>query len=270
VTCARLHTVRLVTGMSSILRHVAQTGRVLLALGFGVALLSGCSIIKVGGRIESAGPTTIDDPARRPAVVVPDFEVLPRLVETRDENRRLIRTPTEVETTRDRRGWWFTAQNVYVNSNAGRLVADELTREFQRTGLFRPISREDIKVYMADKSMALRDGLGMDEKESRKALGLLDPVRVGREMGADYVARGQVVDLEMRHSRVFGLFAAGGSARAALINTRTGQTEVVTSARQMRFVNTTLSAAEGLARQLSDQIRTHQALTGFLTGSRSE
>lgn len=224
-----------------------------IASGLAAWFLTGCTPTRT---------TATAAPGTQPTVVVLDFEVLPRLKETRDENRERILTPTAVETTRDRRGWWLTSQNVYTNANAGRLLADELSRELARNGPLTPLSREDLKIYMADKAEVLRDTLKLEDKDARRATGALDPIRVGREMGADRVIRGQVVDMEMRHSRVFGVFGAGGSARIAVINTRTGQAEVVSSARIMRFTGTTLSAAEGLARQLADQIREHYQKTG--------
>jgi hypothetical protein len=257
--------------MEPLSRPHALIRRTITALtALAIVPLTGCTIITGGGGGEATGQPLTSPGGGKPLVVVPDFEVLPRLVETRDENRRKVLTPTEVTTTRDRRGWWFTAQNVYTNANSGRLLADELTREFDRTGLFRTISREDVKIYMADKVDILKDTLKMDDADARRATNLLDPVRVGREMGADYVVRGQVVDLEMRHSRVFGLFGAGGSARVALINTRTGQAELVTSARQMRLTHTTLSAAEGLARQIAEQIRLHQGISKSRRGVPTE
>ncbi len=234
--------------MDSFVHLVLRTVSLALASGGALIALTGCTLPLHPERPDPYG-------TNRPALLVLDFEVLPRLVESRDENRRKVITPAEVETTKDRRGWWFNSQNVYINSNAGRLVATELARELEQGGPFTLTSREDLKIYMADKADALKDTLKLSDPDARRATGVLDPVQVGREMGARYVIRGQVVDLEMRHSRVFGLFAAGGTARAAVFNTQTGQMEHSVEARQMRFTGTTLTAAEALAKDLANQIR---------------
>jgi hypothetical protein len=225
-----------------------RISRLLLTASLGCLILNGCSLL---------APThTVPRNSQPSTVAVLDFAVLPRLAESRNDQRRLIYTPTEVQTGKDRRGWWFTAQDIYLNSNAGRTLADELTKELKKSPeLFEPMTREDVRVFLTDKVEILRETLKMEPADARRATLLLDPVQSGRALGVRYVIQGEVVDVEMRHNRATGIFGAAGSAQARLIDVQTGQTIAVANSRLSRFTATSLSILEGLAQDLARQLR---------------
>lgn len=161
----------------------------------------------------------------RPKIVVLDFSLAPMTIETRDENRQLVKTDKPVETSKQLRGWWLGGQNVYYNANIGRIAADLFSDAIREGCAYDVISRENLKYYYADKRDVLRDRLKLDEKQLDAAIIQLDPLKVGREVGADKVVVGAICDSERRHSRSTGYFATVSNYRVRVLDVRSGAEE---------------------------------------------
>ena len=160
--------------------------------------------------------------AARPKVVVLDFSLAPMTIETRDENRQLVKTDKPVETSKQIRGWWLGGQNVYYNANMGRIAADLFSSAIREGCTYDVISRENLKYYYADKRDVLRKTLKLDEKQANDAILQLDPLKVGREVGADKVVVGAICDSERRHSRASGYYATVSNYTVRVLDVRTG------------------------------------------------
>jgi curli biogenesis system outer membrane secretion channel CsgG len=161
-----------------------------------------------------------------PRIVVLDFSLAPRIVETRDENRRLQYSDKTVETEKEVRGWWFGSTDVYFNDGIGKTAADLFSEALRDQAGFNQYSRENLRYYYADKKDVVRDKLGMkDEKELDRAMWTLNPVSVGREVGADKVVVGHICDSEKRRSRAFGYNGTMNAYQVSVYDVRTGRME---------------------------------------------
>lgn len=168
-------------------------------------------------KITTAGPTA----------VVLDFTVAPRVSESRDCCTRLVSyREKEVVTEKDSRGWWFGRQDIYVNSNVGRIAADRLTDELRKQCIYQVRSRADLRYYYADKKDLIRQKFGhLSSDELNKAVLVLDPVSIGREMGVQKVVVGHICDAELRKAVMPGSFASVASLTVAVFDVASGRME---------------------------------------------
>jgi hypothetical protein len=185
-----------------------------------------------GGIVNSSAETTVVYPsapapvtcAAPQSAVVLDFSISPRVSESRDCcTRRLGYTEKEVKTEKDSRGWWFGHQDIYINSNVGRIAADLISDQLRDAGIYKITSRGNLKYYYADKKDILRDKLKMTDDQLKKAILLLDPVQVGKELGVDKVVVGHICDSELRKAVAPGSFASVASFNVAVFDVKSGQ-----------------------------------------------
>lgn len=190
-----------------------------------------------------------------PTIAVLDFALMDRCLEERDPcTRELNYEQKPYETGKHIRGWWTSAQNVYYNANIGRQAADIVTREIQAQGVAKTVSRQQIRYYMQDKRDLLQSKLDLDEKQSYLALLKLDPVQVGRELGADKVVVGRICDAELRNSRFSTYFASAATFEVAVIDVRSGQVEWNESYGGWRGHQSLYGAFEHYGRQVVEDI----------------
>jgi hypothetical protein len=158
--------------------------------------------------------------------VVLDFSVAPRVEERRDCcTRRLGFTEKQVVTEKDYRGWWLTHQDLYFNSNVGRMAADIFSDYLQEEGIYAITSRGDLKYYYADKRDLIAKKLNLKGDALERALWQLDPVMIGREMGVDKVIVGHICDSELRKAVAPGSFASVISMNVAIFDVASGRLE---------------------------------------------
>jgi hypothetical protein len=174
--------------------------------------------------VSGAQPVS-SQPGPQVSVVVLDFTMAPRVAEKRDERRRLQYSDKPVETEKDRRGWWFGSNDVYYNSNMASIAGDLFEEKLRDCGAFRMYSRQDLRLYYADKKDFLKKKMTLDEKQAAKSIEMLNPVSIGRELGVDKVVTGYICDSEFRKNRTFGPFASVSSFTVSVYDTRTGNLE---------------------------------------------
>lgn len=162
-------------------------------------------------------------PANCQTAVVLDFSVAPRADEKRDCcTRRLTYTEKQVVTEKDYRGWWLTHQDLFFNSNVGRMAADIFAEYLRDNGIYQVVSREDLKYYYADKRDLIQKKLQLKGDALERSLLQLDPVMIGREMGVDKVIVGHICDSELRKSMAPGSFASVVSMNVAIFDVASG------------------------------------------------
>lgn len=194
-----------------------------------------------------------------PTAVVLDFSVGPRVSEARDCcTRRIGYTEKEVVTEKDSRGWWLGRQDIYVNSNVGRMAADLLTEELLSQCMYQLRSRGDLKYYYADKKDLLRKKFKMSDSELKKAILQLDPVSIGREMGVQKVIVGHICDSELRKAVAPGSFASVASLTVAMFDTTTGQIEFERCYRKVANHRTQYFQFELIAKELARDFGYHR------------
>ncbi len=182
-------------------------------------------------------------------LVVLDFSMAPRIVERRDERRRLVRTEKPVETEKDVRGWWFGSNDVYYNANLGRIAADIFDEKMRMLPCVDVFSRQDLRAYYAQKRSRIAKKLDLNQKEAEAALEKLDPVAIGRELGVDKVVVGRLCDAELRKNRTFGPFASVVSFNVTVYDVKTGQPELSKSYRGHDNFSSVYSSIESRAKK---------------------
>lgn len=194
-------------------------------------------------------------PQHRIRVAVLDFSVAPRVVERRDEHRRLRYSEKEVETEKDIRGWWFGSNDVYYNANIGRIAADIFDEQLRSVPGLDVYSRQDLRVFYAEKKQKIRKRLSIDERSAARALEQLDPIAVGRELGVDKVVVGRICDAELRKNRTFGPFASVTSLNVSLYDVHSGRIELSRSYATHANFTSVYANIEGRAKKFARDIQ---------------
>lgn len=171
------------------------------------------------------GSKKLASPPKEISIAVLDFSVAPRIVEKRDERRRLVYSEKPVQTEKDVRGWWFGSNDVYYNENIGRIAADIFDEELRKVDFFKVYSRQDLRLFYAEKKETIRKKLNTDERTAARSLEKLDPIAIGRALGVEKVVVGRICDAELRKNRTFGPFASVTSFNVTVYDTKTGTAE---------------------------------------------
>jgi len=197
-----------------------------------------------------------------PCAVVLDFSVSTRAAEVRDCcTKDLGYLEKEVVTEKDRRGWWLGRQDLYFNSNVGRMAADIFAEKIHDSGIYQVISRENLKYYYADKKDLIRGKLGLTGDALNKAILQLDPVQIGREMGVHKVIVAHICDSELRKAVLPGSFASVVSMQIAIFDVATGRIEFETCLKKIRNHSTQYFHYEEIAEDFLEDLRHHRGGT---------
>lgn len=192
------------------------------------------------------------------SAVVLDFSQAPRDVERRDTCRNLVYGEKDVETEKDRRGWWGGAQDVWYNENWGYILADLVSDQLRDGGVFNIRSRDDLKYYYADKKEILGTKLNLSGKELDRAVLALNPVNIGREMGVDKVVVGHLVDAELRQNRLAGFYASVARVNISIYDTKTGNLEFSEEFCNIRRASTTYGNLNDIAEQFAMMLKANK------------
>ncbi len=195
-----------------------------------------------------------------PSAVVLDFSVAPRVVESRDCcTRRIGYTEKEVVTEKDSRGWWLGRTDIYVNSNVGLMAADLITDQILKDCLYQLRSRGDLKYYYADKKDLINKKFKLSGDDLKKAILLLDPVKIGKEMGVDKVIVGHICDSELGKGTFPGSFGSGSSFTVAVFDVATGRIEFEKCYSKFSNHSTQYFHWEKIAEDVSRDLAFHRA-----------
>ena len=195
-------------------------------------------------------------PGPCPTAVVLDFSVAPRVVEKRECcTRRLTYTEKELVTEKDYRGWWLSHQDIFVNSNVGRMAADIFSDYLRDNSLYAITSRGDLKYYYADKRDLITKKLDLKGDALEKALLQLDPVTIGKEMGVDKVIVGHICDSELRKAVAPGSFASVVSMNVAIFDVATGKLDWDKCYTKIRNHSTQYFHYEKIAEEFGEDVR---------------
>ncbi|MGI8907938.1 MAG: hypothetical protein ACR2IE_15765 [Candidatus Sumerlaeaceae bacterium] len=200
--------------------------RLISPLSRGITALLAVSVITAAASAAPRAQQRVTADANCQSAVVLDFSVAPRAVPKRDCcTRRIGYTEKELVTEKDYRGWWLGHQDIFLNSNVGRMAADIFSDYLRDNGMYAITSREDLKYYYADKRELIGTKLNLKGDALEKALLQLDPVQIGKEMGVDKVVVGHICDSELRKPLVPGSFASAVSMNVAIFDVATGTLE---------------------------------------------
>ncbi|MFW5870815.1 MAG: hypothetical protein ACOCVL_04010, partial [Candidatus Sumerlaeota bacterium] len=103
--------------------------------------------------------------------------------------------PTIVE------GWWFGAETVYRNANAGKMLADYTAAQVKKIPGVDLYSRDKIAVYLLGKRQILVENFpGLLDAEYSEMLTKVSPLDYGRDLAVDHVLTGRVLRSETRRN----------------------------------------------------------------------
>lgn len=159
--------------------------------------------------------------ARSPRFVVTDFSVDSHLVYARDANRKRADTVGYHKSVTVKSGWWFSSYNTYYNENIGMhardIMAERLSKYFD-TNL-----QPRLDSSLADKRAALSNQLDLSGADLTRAVAKLSPVRLGRELGADYAVTGNFQEIETRSNRFWGGITTSVNVTVTVFCVRSGK-----------------------------------------------
>lgn len=115
------------------------------------------------------------------------------------------RVPEDHGGSREVEGWWFSARDVYRDSNDGLRWGDALAEEIARSepGVA-VMPRLDLRAWMLARERALKKKLpDLDEDQVKAALAQANPLDYGRALGVDVVFASRITDAWMTHNRSF-------------------------------------------------------------------
>ena len=101
-------------------------------------------------------------------------------------------------------GWWLGSQDRYLSSTTGIEVAEALARGMARLPGVAVQSRDDQRIYMAEKERRLSRAYPSLKSPERKRLLLMqNPLDYGRDLNVDFVLRPEVLKASTVTNRTF-------------------------------------------------------------------
>lgn len=98
-------------------------------------------------------------------------------------------------------GWWFGSKDVFETQDSGRVFSDNLESSFDRES-FNVYSRTDLKYFILEKKEKLKNKFpDVSEEKLMEMINQASPVDFGKELQADIVITGKVVECNLVHNR---------------------------------------------------------------------
>ena len=136
----------------------------------------------------------------------------------------LSQPPAMADTPRAIQGWWFSARTIRQNPRAGELAADRLTRHLADLGYVNLYTTIDLRYYFADKRQALQKSFPyLTSQEIDGLLAKVDPNAYGKQLGADRILTGRIIQLYMGENRTIHWWWSVGDVELRVIDVATGQ-----------------------------------------------
>jgi hypothetical protein len=200
------------------------------------------------GALGCAHQPTVLQPLRS-TVLVMDFDV----------SDRLKQAPHTID------GWWMGARSEFRNANAGKLFSESLTREMRPemdwVSLFDPLY---LRKYFAEKRRLLEQefsselsALDKDEAaaEIERLLAQVSPSSFAKELGADQVLTGSVVESRTYFQRTFRYWTSKVEIECALVDVNTGETLWSCQEAEWEFLDSQKEVMDVIARKVVERMK---------------
>ncbi len=185
----------------------------------------------------------------RSTVLLMDFEVSGKVKETR---HKIV-------------GWWMGARSEFRNENAGKLFADSLTREMRRemawVSLFDTLY---LRKYFGEKRRLLEEEFteelsAMSDEEAKKEIDRLmeqiSPASFARELRADRVLTGRVLESRTFFQRTLRYWTSKVEVEFSLTDVATGETLWSCRDDEWEFLDSQKETMDVLARKLVERMK---------------
>ena len=180
------------------------------------------------------------DQVPRMKILIMDFDLAPGLRET----------------TRAVRGWWLGARTIYQNPRAGTMFAERLTSNLAIYPFVNLFSRLDLKYYFARKRQSLRAVYNyLSDAEIEDLMRQVSALDFARELGADKVLSGRVVENFLSENRTIHIWASSAHVECRITDVLTGRVEWEKEYRLRVWFASQFSVQEEIARRVADDLR---------------
>lgn len=130
------------------------------------------------------------------------------------------------------RGWWFGARTIRQNERAGDMLADILSRQMARLDYLNLFSSIDLKYYFANKARRLKEyykkapeGRDLSDEETAKLIAAVPKLEFAKDLGADKLLTGQIVELYMGQNRTIPVWWSVLDVEVEVVDVATGKVE---------------------------------------------
>ncbi len=132
-----------------------------------------------------------------------------------------------VSSSRQIKGWWFGARDVYQNPNAGSIFADILAKRLNKeVSCVDVYSRTDYVYYSANKKDRLKKAFPkLDDGAIDGIFVDVSPVEFARDLGLDKVIMGKLRKCYTAHNRAFHWWSSVVDVDVILLDAESGQPE---------------------------------------------
>ncbi len=121
-------------------------------------------------------------------------------------------------------GWWFGSETVYRNGNAGSMLADYISTQFEKIPSVELFSRDRITTYLLGKRQLLMSSFpGLTDAEYTDMLTKISPLDYGRDLGVDQVLTGRILRSETRRHNTLEIWHSIVEVEVELWDVNTGQ-----------------------------------------------
>ncbi len=165
----------------------------------------------------------------------------------------------EIDDTREIKGWWFGARDIYYNPNVGEGVADAVADEIEKRCPFIEVySRMDYKYYLASKREVLkREYPDLSNEQRADIMKQVDPMDIGRDLSVDKVVTGVVYDCHTSHHRTFHWWSSVVDVEIKLVDVQSGEVEFQKRVEDRDMFLSWLGTAEDVAEDYVKAMNKH-------------
>jgi hypothetical protein len=168
-------------------------------------------------------------------VLIAEFDVGPGIA----ENPRAIR------------GWWMGSENIYQSRQYGGIFAERLSAHLARYSYIKLYSRLDLKYYIAPKREMLKDAYPqLSDREVNALLAEIPDLDFARELRADKLLRGRLVENHLHENRTFNWWKSIVHVECELVDVETGRVEWSRDYRRKGRFASPLTVQDEIARQV--------------------
>jgi hypothetical protein len=134
--------------------------------------------------------------------------------------------PEIFHTTKEIRGWWFGAHDIYRNPYAGKEFADVFARRLGQSAFVDVYPRKDLEAYMVMQEDRIRRAYPQLSKEQvENLLGQIKPWEWGKDLEVDKVITGKLLACSTVHNRAIHWWYSTMEANIQFADVHSGSVE---------------------------------------------
>ncbi|MBN1901868.1 hypothetical protein JW926_11150 [Candidatus Sumerlaeota bacterium] len=164
----------------------------------------------------------------------------------------------EIKTqTREVKGWWFGARDIYRNPNSGEIFSDILAKRLASdTGSLEAYPRTDFRYYKANKKDRLKKAFPhLGDKAIEVVFSRISYCDFARDLDIDKVIVARLNRCYSTHNRTFHFWTSVIEIEVSILDARTKQAEWTSHIYSRKFFQSSYSAMEKVAREIIHDLK---------------